>query len=120
MSAPAINESVQTRDSLGNSPLDFGNERQLWAAVLCISIADIGQLAPGSAAEKIRHQKDARIWMNSKAETRGSFLWICNTLDIDPTSLRNAALSRAHTLAFADLSSFSVSGDKVIPHANRR
>ena len=50
--------------------------KKLWAAVLDRAIEDSA------------YEEDARAWFQSGREGIGSFLWICDTLELDPDSLK--------------------------------
>ena len=52
--------------------------RRLWAAVLEQAFEDA----------QARGLEDAKKWFISEKSEVGSFLWICDALDIDPQALR--------------------------------
>jgi hypothetical protein len=59
------------------------SERELWSAVL------------GQAIEDLRDTKTGyrtRLWFASDNYGPGSFLWICDSLELDALSVRRAAL----------------------------
>jgi hypothetical protein len=53
--------------------------RALWRAVLDQAFKD----AEGRVGT-YAHRKDAREWFRSNGEDIGSFLWICEVLELDP------------------------------------
>ena len=57
--------------------------RRLWAAVLEQAIKD----ARGGRTYHIITE-EARTWFRSQNEDVGSFIWICRTLDLDPSYVR--------------------------------
>jgi hypothetical protein len=61
------------------------NERDLWAAVLGLAFEDLRDTKTGYRT---------RLWFASDTYEPGSFLWICDHLEIDATSIRREALGR--------------------------
>jgi len=55
--------------------------KNLWSAVLKQAIKDANQNTKYPF-------NNPRLWFQSKNHTVGSFLWICNILNIDPESIR--------------------------------
>ena len=69
--------------------LEETNERVLWAAVMERAVYDLkskDKLQRGSASE----------WFQNRRRTDvGSFIWVCEVLDIDPDRYRKLALNRS-------------------------
>jgi hypothetical protein len=57
----------------------------LWAAVMIVAIEDMD--IPGGA-------ENAKRWIFGDGETAGSFIWICDMLDLDYNRLQMACMSR--------------------------
>ena len=55
--------------------------RNLWAAVLKQAIKDANQNTKNPL-------NNPYLWFHSDSHAVGSFLWICNILNIDPESIR--------------------------------
>jgi hypothetical protein len=62
--------------------------KNLWAAVLEQAIQD-AQCEIASYKDKVEYifSRNALEWFYSDGREIGSFLWICNILDIDPKSV---------------------------------
>jgi len=59
--------------------------KNLWSAVLDRAMQDIKGIIPGS--EKYREKKiikEAEDWFGSDDRDIGSFLWVCEILDLQP------------------------------------
>ena len=74
---------------------------QLWFAVMQRALVDAvrpasarkqNKACPGSYTKK--KQQEAKKWIHSESEEVGSFLWICDNLDIRPEALRHAVENR--------------------------
>jgi hypothetical protein len=62
--------------------------KHLWAAVLDQAIQDALCEVPSKEGNvEYIFKKKALNWFFSRCEGIGSFLWICNVLDIDPKSV---------------------------------
>jgi hypothetical protein len=59
------------------------HERQLWTAVLRLAFEDL---------ENRKIAPRARFWFNSSKTGPGSFLWVCENLELDPKSIRRRVL----------------------------
>lgn len=69
-------------------------ERELWVAVLMQAVYDLfgfHAMAPVPNRQLIR--SDAETWLLSDAAALGSFRWICNSLDLDPATVRRRVFS---------------------------
>ena len=62
------------------------NERQLWAAVLGLALEDLEGTNTGNRA---------RAWFASDYYEPGSFLWICDHLELDALAIRHRAFEIA-------------------------
>lgn len=61
----------------------------LWASVMAVAIADLD-------ARLMSLRRAARHWMyEERRDDPGSFVWICDALDLDPKLLRMQCLTRA-------------------------
>ena len=56
--------------------------RNLWAAVLEQAVKDVLQCTASLDRER------TLSWFESKRKDVGSFLWICNVLDLNPETIR--------------------------------
>ena len=65
------------------------NERRLWVAVLDLALEDLGNTERG---------KRARAWLTSDRYGPGSFLWICDNLELDASSIRRRVFEIAQGL----------------------
>ncbi|MBF0213652.1 MAG: hypothetical protein HQM00_08815 [Magnetococcales bacterium] len=71
---------------LDNRTLDNENARRLWAAVLERAILDLQERTT---------RTEAVAWVSSNRRGVGSFQWICQQLDMDPPSVKQALLAMA-------------------------
>ena len=71
--------------------------KNLWAAVLKQAVADAQKYVGSVAMEK------ACVWFRSESAAVGSFLWICNALDLDSDSIKLHSLSSSRGSAEAEL-----------------
>jgi hypothetical protein len=62
------------------------NERQLWASVLGLAFEDLGDTKTGYKT---------RLWFASDDYEPGSFLWICDHLELDAPAIRDRAFEIA-------------------------
>ena len=75
--APVINLDV--------APCQESPELALWRGVLRLAITDYrGQLFALSRHEKPHAQRRAQEWIFSTCTDPGSFLWVCELLDVNP------------------------------------
>jgi hypothetical protein len=65
------------------------SERHLWSAVLGQAIEDLTDSRTGAGALHF-----TRLWFASDNCEPGSFLWICDHLELDAKSIRREALGR--------------------------
>ena len=85
-------------------PKRFTGPQQLWAAVLdnaVLSLEQRGYYIYGNGNrdhQKRTQQHESLTWLKSDNTAPGSFLFICDTLCIDPDFLR-ARLLKKHTVA---------------------
>jgi hypothetical protein len=69
-------------------------ERELWGAVLMQAIYDtVGLHVATSARDRRLIRQQAESWFLFHSSSLGSFLWVCNSLNLDPASVRRRALS---------------------------
>jgi hypothetical protein len=61
------------------------SERHLWAAVLDQAIEDLTD-------RRIRDEVNVKAWFTSNEYVPGSFLWICDQLDLDASTIRRRVL----------------------------
>ncbi len=76
-------------------PKHLTAQQRLWAAVLDNAVMSLEQRGIFSYGKKynVRHQKrklrdESLTWLQSDLTTLGSFIFICDTLDINPDFLR--------------------------------
>lgn len=67
------------------------SERELWSAVLGQAIEDLTDSRAGSEGYS------ARLWFESDNHEPGSFLWICDHLELEASSIRRGVLERPST-----------------------
>ena len=60
---------------------------RLWAAVVSQAIADLDSRYPGDRAAAIR-------WIYGRRTNSGSFLWVCDHLDLDFRRLQTLCMTR--------------------------
>lgn len=61
----------------------------LWASVMATAVADLD-------ARLLSLRRAAQKWMyQDRSDQPGSFLWICDALELDPDLLRQHCLTRA-------------------------
>lgn len=76
-------------------------EKSLWAGMLLRALNDAAgvQLMESKKYANLI-QRDARAWFSSPRFTTGSFLWICDVLNLDPDAVKRSTLQRsAHKVA---------------------
>jgi hypothetical protein len=64
----------------------MSSERHLWAAVLGLAFDDLRDKRTGTAC-----LQTTRLWLASNISEPGSFLWICDYLELDAESIRRVA-----------------------------
>jgi hypothetical protein len=65
------------------------DERGLWAGVLIQAVKDLaGYGRVYKQRERARVQYHARLWFTSDNRDVGSFLWICDELELEPSWIR--------------------------------
>jgi hypothetical protein len=65
------------------------DERRLWAAVLIQAVKDLsGYALVDSSRDRTRVQYQARHWFSSNNCDVGSFRWICDELELEPSWIR--------------------------------
>jgi hypothetical protein len=62
-------------------------ERKLWAYVLLQAHADLKGREPAA--------RSARLWFISRADSIGSFTWVCHHLSLDPDAVRQRVIKDA-------------------------
>jgi hypothetical protein len=74
----------------------MSGERHLWSAVLGLAIGDVrgSRASPGAL-------DSTRLWFQSDVYEPGSFLWICDHLNLNATSIRRLALGNQQLLKSA-------------------
>lgn len=83
-------DSVPRRLATGHSrPSVNTPEKTLLVAILAQALRDL--VYPGGFNPTRGSALDARNWFSSQETSPGSFLWICNALEIDPCLLRRWA-----------------------------
>ncbi len=65
-------------------------ERELLKSVLNLAIADLTgvKISDVKQAEAIRIRAEVRDWFASMTDERGSFMWLCDLLQLDPDTVR--------------------------------
>ena len=67
------------------------NEKKLWASVLGRAVIDL---------RRKKHRQSARFWFyNDKNQGAGSFLWVCDVLEIDPGKTREKVFKKIKNAA---------------------
>ena len=70
-------------------------ERILWTRVLLQAIWDFAGIRLNAPPRDIpRLQRSARAWICSRDESQGSFIWTCNSLSLDPETVRSRVLTK--------------------------
>jgi len=65
------------------------DERRLWAGVLIQAIRDLaGYIVVPNKRERARLQYHARVWFTSDNRDVGSFLWVCDQIELEPPWIR--------------------------------
>jgi len=74
------------------------DERRLWAAVLIQAVRDVGGYGRfDSEPQRRRIQYFARLWFASDNRDVGSFLWICDELELEPSWIRRRMVAQIHS-----------------------
>lgn len=81
---------ASTGDVTRNTP-----ERDLWAAVMWTALLDISapatrtyEVTDTTIYKSLSHKDTAEAWVFSDEFEIGSFLWVCQLLDMNPETLR--------------------------------
>lgn len=70
--------------------------RALWLYCLLQGLRDVALAMDGAKMDQV-DRRECLVWIDENEPNRpGSFLWICNELDLDPPRLRRLILSPAH------------------------
>ena len=65
------------------------DERRLWAGVLIQPIKDLaGYGRVYNKREPARVQYHARVWFTSDNREDGSYLWVCDQIELEPSWIR--------------------------------
>lgn len=82
--------------------------RRLWAAVFLCALRDLAEahryFVRASLAErktKPVEQSEPYRWLCSQDSGRGTFIWVCGVLDLDPDRTRIAAIHNCHRVVQA-------------------
>jgi hypothetical protein len=77
------------------------SERRLWVAVLEQAIIDLSGPNGVRGGERRRLRTFSRLWFTSDNDQPGSFLWVCESLQLDPSWVRNqlAAVIKAASVS---------------------
>jgi hypothetical protein len=74
------------------------DERRLWAAVLIQAAKDVaGYTLVDNERERARVQYFARLWFADDNREVGSFLWICDELELEPSWIRRRMVAQIHS-----------------------
>jgi hypothetical protein len=74
------------------------DERRLWAAVLIQAIKDLtGHGRVYKQPERAQVQYFARLWFADDNREVGSFLWICDQLEVEPSWIRRRMVAQIHS-----------------------
>lgn len=75
---------------------EMSPEMVLWSRVLLQAIWDLaGIKLKVQKSEAPRLQRRTRAWFLATKDSPGSFIWICNTLQLDPDAVRDRVLARS-------------------------
>jgi hypothetical protein len=61
-------------------------ERELWVNVLLQATLDVA--GKGNGDQRAQLQQSTRAWFASNQKTPGSFLWVCDRLELNPEWIR--------------------------------
>ena len=71
--------------------IELQGEIELWISVLWRAAYDFhGRFSADETA-----QRDAEEWFRSESTATGAFVWICNSLDLDPGYMRERLIAEA-------------------------
>ena len=74
------------------------DERRLWAAVLIQAAKDVaGYGRVYNERERAMVQYFARLWFTDDNREVGSFLWICDQLEVEPSWIRRRRVAQIHS-----------------------
>jgi hypothetical protein len=69
-------------------------ERELWGHVLLQAICDVvGLHVAASAHDRRLIRQQAETWFLAHSSSLGSFRWVCNSLGLDPATVRRHAFT---------------------------
>lgn len=111
---------MSARQNLSDPPLTLGAEggfvpgdscRQLWAAVLLLAVRDFARLGDLPEATKAAYENEAALWFASESTAVGSFIFVCDILDLPFYRVRDQVLDHAKSFTVADLSRFADRGN---------
>lgn len=78
------------------------NYRALWAAVLYQGCKDAAGDLRDTRKTGSTHTTRTLRWLHSENKRIGSYEWICDLLDIDPSVLRAAVYDQWRTLGYGE------------------
>lgn len=74
------------------------DERRLWAGVLIQAVKDLAGYSLGlNKRERAGVQYHARVWFTSDNRDVGSFLWVCDQLEVEPSWIRRRMAAQIHS-----------------------
>jgi len=66
--------------------------RKLWFAVMETAYRDLYLQGSASGRDRLQYQEQARLWFIATRDGVGSFIWICQVLEVDPGRTRKRIL----------------------------
>jgi hypothetical protein len=78
-------------------------EKVLWAEVLLQAAESLQGRLMFLGEDREAIQREAAEWFNSCSQEIGSFLWVCQALDLDPQTVRQAILRRGYFNNFSPM-----------------
>jgi hypothetical protein len=88
-------------------------EEELWIEVVVLSLRDLtNPKAPEYAA------REAQDWFSSDSQQVGSFCWVCQLIDLEPSFIREALVKSKINPLSVDSEELSVDAGKRCKRAN--
>jgi len=71
----------------GIPEIDSDTAKDLWSAVVKLSILDLAK-GPGQSSAQQQNFSAARLWLWSDAHVPTSFVWVCENMGWSPQAIR--------------------------------
>jgi hypothetical protein len=92
----AVDASTISHGSYFGEELLMKPEKVLWTRVLLQAVWDLAGIRVNAPPRDVpRLRSSARAWICSGDQSQGSFIWTCNSLSLDPDTVRRRVLNKS-------------------------